>query len=63
MNAGEYFEMIINILMGLTLIVLIMIFFYMIYGEKEKTPSPTKKVTLKIFRGISAGLYRFYVLM
>jgi len=54
--------MIINILMGLTLIVLILIFFYMVYGEKEeKTPSPVRNFAINIFKIISAALCGFCV--
>ena len=61
MNVEEYFGMIINILMGLTLIVLVLIFLYMIYGEKESS-SPTNKVA-KIFRSLSAGLCKLHALL
>ena len=64
MTVEEYFGMIINILMGLTLIVLVMIFFYMIYGEKEeRQSSSTGRLAIKIFQGILAGLQRFYVFL
>ena len=46
MNTGEYFGMIINMLIGLTLIVLIMIFFYMIYGEERGESTLSRKTTL-----------------
>jgi len=42
--------MIINIIISITLLVLIMIFFYIIYGEKEKTASLKKRYALKISR-------------
>ena len=38
--------MIINMLIGLTLIVLIMIFFYMIYGEERGESTLSRKTTL-----------------
>jgi len=64
LNAEEYFGMIINILMGLTLIMLVLIFLYMIYGEKEERSSPsTRKVTLKILGHISTGLERLYLFL
>jgi len=62
LTTEEYFGMIINILMGLTLIVLILIFFYMVYGEKEeKTPSPVRNFAINIFKIISAALCGFCV--
>ena len=53
LNTGEYFGMIINMLIGLTLIVLIMIFFYMIYGEERGGSSLSKKTTIKHINVIS----------
>ena len=53
MNTGEYFGMIINMLIGLTLIVLIMIFFYMIYGEERGESSLSRKSALKHINVIS----------
>ena len=62
MTTEEYFGMIINILMGLTFIVLVMIFLYMIYGEKEgKSSSLTKK--LEILQDAFVTLQRFYFLL
>jgi len=45
--------MIINMLIGLTLIVLIMIFFYMIYGEERGESSLSRKSALKHINVIS----------
>jgi len=45
--------MIINMLIGLTLIVLIMIFFYMIYGEERGGSSLSKKTAIKHINIIS----------
>lgn len=50
MSAEEYFGMVINIIISITLLVLIMIFFYMIYGEKDRTASLKKRYALKISR-------------
>ncbi len=62
MTTEQYFGMIINILMGLTLIVFVLIFFYMVFGEKEeKTSSPVKTIAINIFQAVSAALQRFYV--
>jgi len=41
LTVDEYFAMILMVLMGLTFIALLLIFYYMVYGEKEEsTPSP-----------------------
>ena len=53
LNTGEYFGMIINMLIGLTLIVLIMIFLYMIYGEERGESSLSRKTTLSHINVIS----------
>ena len=58
----EYFGMIINISMGLTFIVLVLIFFYMIYGKKEEESS-VEKLAVKITQIISSGLCRLQVLL
>jgi len=36
MSTAEYFNMIVSILIGLTMITIILLFFYMIHGEEEK---------------------------
>ena len=53
LNTGEYYGMIINMLIGLTLIVLIMIFFYMIYGEERGESTLSRKTVLKHINVIS----------
>ena len=48
MGIEEYFSTIIWVLMGLTFVVISLIFLYMIYGEKEEateTSSSTKATT------------------
>ena len=61
MTVEEYFGMIINISMGLTLVALMLIFLYMIYGEKEKESSSTTKKAAKTFQNLLIGLHRFHV--
>jgi len=63
LNADEYFGMIINILMGLTFVVLILIFLYMIYGEREKEPSSSTSKVAKIYQKLLTGLCRFHALL
>jgi flagellar basal body-associated protein FliL len=49
MSVGDYFAIIIWILMGLAFIAISLIFLYIIYGEKEETAesrSPTKPATV-----------------
>jgi hypothetical protein len=36
MNIGEYFVLLEYVLMGITLIVLVLVFLYAFYGEEEK---------------------------
>jgi len=55
--------MIINILMGLTFVVLILIFLYMIYGEREKEPSSSTSKVAKIYQKLLTGLCRFHALL
>ena len=43
MDAESYFGMIINILLGLTFIVLIFAFLYLVYGEREETSKSSSK--------------------
>ncbi len=43
MDTESYFGMIINILLGLTFIVLVFAFLYLIYGEREETSKSTSK--------------------
>jgi|GEM_PF-3450580 uncharacterized membrane protein len=55
MSIEEYFSTLIWVLMGLTFVVISLIFLYMIYGEKEEaveTSSPTKATTAanRVFR-------------
>jgi len=64
LNVEEYFSMVINILMGLTLIAFVLIFFYMVYGKKEEESSSpsTRKLAVKISQ-ISSGLCRLQALL
>ena len=64
MTVEDYFGMIINISKGLTLIALMLIFLYMIYGEKkEGSPSSTEKMAVKISQSLSRGLCRLHALL
>jgi hypothetical protein len=47
MSIDEYYVLIISVLMGLTFIALILIFLYMIYGEKEESVTSSNAVFLK----------------
>jgi len=61
LTVDEYFGMIINILMGLTFIVLVLIFFYMIYGEKEEEQSSSiRRLAIKIYQRLSMSLIIFF---
>jgi len=53
--------MIINMLIGLTLIVLIMIFFYMIYGEERGKSTLSRKTVFKHINVISR-LYGLFLI-
>jgi hypothetical protein len=46
MGVDEYFGTIILILEGLSFIAILLIFLYMIYGEKEERGSPTRAALL-----------------
>jgi len=62
LTTEDYFGMIINISMGLTLIALMLIFLYMIYGEKEERSSTsTERMALRIFQGLLESLYKLHV--
>jgi len=61
LTVEEYFGMIINISMGLTLVALMLIFLYMIYGEKEKELSSSTNKAAKTFQKLLIGLHRFHV--
>jgi hypothetical protein len=51
LTADEYFAMIILALMGLTFIAFLLIFLYMVYGEKEEKVPSTKMTFLKNILG------------
>ena len=63
MTMEEYFGMIINILKGLTLIVILMIFLYMIFGERGRGGTSRSHSFLIYASRISSylmwGLYAF----
>jgi len=63
LSVEEYFGIIINILMGLTFIALMLIFLYMIYGEKEEKSSSTGRLAVKILQDISSGLRKTQALL
>lgn len=44
MSTEEYYQMIISILIGLTMITLFLLFLYMAYGREEQTSSATTRL-------------------
>lgn len=42
MSTAEYFEIIITILIGLTMLTIVLLFLYMIYGKEEGSLSTTR---------------------
>ena len=64
MTVEEYFGMIINMLMGITLIVLLMLFLYMIFGEREREKtSAVQAFALNVFRVLSDFILRLQVFL
>jgi len=64
LTTEEYFGMIINILMGLTLIVFAAIFLYMVYCEKEEKPlASTRSLMIGLFQKVMICLQRLYILV
>jgi len=52
-DTEAYFGMILNILIGLTLIVLVMAFLYLIYGEREERTASSK---VELFKNASKSI-------
>ena len=42
MSIEDYYQMIINVLIALTMITLILLFLYLVYGKEESTPTDTR---------------------
>jgi flagellar basal body-associated protein FliL len=42
MSTAEYYEIIISILIGLTLLTIFLLFLYMVYGKEEQESSPAR---------------------
>gem|GEM_PF-2125121 len=60
MSTEEYFQMIINILIGLTMITLFLLFLYTIYGKDEQSrPASTRFLNLSE-RILSIGCMTVY---
>jgi len=63
LTTEEYFGMIINILMGLTLIAFVAIFLYMVYCEKEEKPlSPARSLMITLLQEFMIRLQSLYIL-
>ncbi len=51
MSTAEYYEVIINVIIGLTMIALFLLFLYMVYGGEEQTAQSNVK-GVKFYRWI-----------
>ena len=54
MSPAEYYEIIISILIGLTLLTILLLFLYMVYGREEQESLPARS---------SSGLYERYLVL
>ena len=54
MSTAEYYEIIISILIGLTLLTILLLFLYMVYGREEQESLPARS---------SSGLYERYLVL